>query len=202
MEKRFHKRKLCVLVFFFFFFFVFGIFKESQKKKKLRDQKIIAPAGNRTRASRVTGENSTTEPPVLVILIHIVTYLSVILYDFPATKTPPVRLYDQAVLDPLLVLVPFSFPLLLSLGSSLPGREVWGTKKKKKKKSIKKKMARVGFEPTNPKDQKTPEKEGLTLSLARLTGLRYRAVVAIEIFFFFIFLIPKLFLSFFLKNCV
>ena len=33
---------------------------ETKQKKKL----YIALAGNRTRASRVAGENSTTEPPV------------------------------------------------------------------------------------------------------------------------------------------
>ena len=34
----------------------------------------FALAGNRTRASRVAGENSTTEPPVLVRLITLTSY--------------------------------------------------------------------------------------------------------------------------------
>ena len=34
----------------------------------------FALAGNRTRASRVAGENSTTEPPVLVLLSTLTSY--------------------------------------------------------------------------------------------------------------------------------
>ena len=36
-------------------------------KKKIMIKKICASAGNRTRAARVAGEHSTTEPPMLVI---------------------------------------------------------------------------------------------------------------------------------------
>ena len=42
----------------------FTSFKAKQKTKKGKRKKT-ALAGNRTRASRVAGENSTTEPPVL-----------------------------------------------------------------------------------------------------------------------------------------
>ena len=40
---------------------------EKKDKKIRQDKKVkrVALAGNRTRASRVAGENSTTEPPVL-----------------------------------------------------------------------------------------------------------------------------------------
>ena len=37
-------------------------------------EKKLALAGNRTRASRVAGENSTTEPPVLVRLSTLASY--------------------------------------------------------------------------------------------------------------------------------
>ena len=42
----------------------FSIF--STTKKLLRNKKKIASAGNRTRAARVAGEHSTTEPPMLL----------------------------------------------------------------------------------------------------------------------------------------
>ena len=38
--------------------------RENEKLPKKQKQIQIALAGNRTRASRVAGENSTTEPPV------------------------------------------------------------------------------------------------------------------------------------------
>ena len=34
------------------------------REKRRADQKVLALAGNRTRVSRVGGENSTTEPPM------------------------------------------------------------------------------------------------------------------------------------------
>ena len=39
------------------------VIKKKRKKKKKKEM-FYALAGNRTRASRVAGENSTTEPPV------------------------------------------------------------------------------------------------------------------------------------------
>ena len=43
------------------------LYMVKQKRTKLRK---IALAGNRTRASRVAGENSTTEPPVLSVHVQ------------------------------------------------------------------------------------------------------------------------------------
>ena len=46
----------------------------TKKNEKLRKEKRVkhALAGNRTRASRVAGENSTTEPPVLCMVNPII----------------------------------------------------------------------------------------------------------------------------------
>ena len=44
--------------------------KQNEKKRKGKRKKS-ALAGNRTRASRVAGENSTTEPPVLCMAKYI-----------------------------------------------------------------------------------------------------------------------------------
>jgi hypothetical protein len=38
---------------------------KSENRKKISEAKKNALAGNRTRAARVAGEHSTTEPPVL-----------------------------------------------------------------------------------------------------------------------------------------
>ena len=48
----------------FTLFFYFPLFLSNLKKKK---KGHFALAGNRTRASRVAGENSTTEPPVQLL---------------------------------------------------------------------------------------------------------------------------------------
>ena len=42
--------------------------KKQRKQKKKKKKKVIALTGNRTRASRVAGENSTTEPSVLPVV--------------------------------------------------------------------------------------------------------------------------------------
>ena len=44
-------------------------------KKKI-NKKIIASAGNRTRAARVAGEHSTTEPPMLMESSSILLFIS------------------------------------------------------------------------------------------------------------------------------
>ena len=42
-------------------------------------EKVVASAGNRTRAARVAGEHSTTEPPMLTECcpVHLATYYSI-----------------------------------------------------------------------------------------------------------------------------
>ena len=42
--------------------------KAEETKDKKKKKKVIALTGNRTRASRVAGENSTTEPSVLPVV--------------------------------------------------------------------------------------------------------------------------------------
>ena len=46
--------------------------KKAAKEKKRKAKKKLALAGNRTRASRVAGENSTTEPPVPCLSKHLI----------------------------------------------------------------------------------------------------------------------------------
>ena len=43
----------------------FIIIETHDRSKKERDAKLIASSGNRTRAARVAGEHSTTEPTML-----------------------------------------------------------------------------------------------------------------------------------------
>ena len=54
-------------------------FGGKKKNKKKPTQRALA--GNRTRASRVAGENSTTEPPMLDKLFACKTLLSVDRYN-------------------------------------------------------------------------------------------------------------------------
>ena len=52
----------------------FTSFKAKQKTKKGKRKKTTL-AGNRTRASRVAGENSTTEPPVLCMVKRLINWI-------------------------------------------------------------------------------------------------------------------------------
>ena len=60
--------------------------KLSQDGNALHWQTKPALAGNRTRASRVAGENSTTEPPVLGTHMSIVYFAIVIIIIIIITK--------------------------------------------------------------------------------------------------------------------
>ena len=48
---------------------------KQNKNKKRGKRKKSALAGNRTRASRVAGENSTTEPPVLCMVKRLINWI-------------------------------------------------------------------------------------------------------------------------------
>ena len=45
-------------------------------EKEVNDKTKVASAGNRTRAARVAGEHSTTEPPMLAVYVKLYRYVS------------------------------------------------------------------------------------------------------------------------------